>query len=109
MTKLSASPSAATQSASGGNPLLEAWQTPFETPPFARILPDHFLPAFTAAFAKHDAEIVAIKANGAEPTFENTVAALERSGRLLTPPLRRTGLSRPSRTRWRRWSAPAGC
>jgi len=84
MTKLSASPSAATQSPSGGNPLLEAWQTPFETPPFARILPDHFLPAFTAAFAEHDAEIAAIKADGAEPTFENTVAALERSGRLLT-------------------------
>lgn len=84
MTKLSASPSAATQTPSGGNPLLEAWQTPFETPPFAQILPDHFLPAFRTAFAAHDAEIAAIKADPAEPTFENTVAAWERSGRLLT-------------------------
>jgi len=84
VTKLSASPSAATQTPSGGNPLLEAWQTPFETPPFAQILPDHFLPAFRAAFAAHDAEIAAIKADKAEPTFENTVAAWERSGRLLT-------------------------
>ena len=85
MTKPSASPSAVTQSPSGsGNPLLEAWQTPFETPPFERILPDHFPPAFTAAFAEHDAEIAAIKANKDEPTFENTVAAWERSGRLLT-------------------------
>ncbi|EKS30894.1 M3 family metallopeptidase [Afipia felis] len=85
MTKPSASPSAVTQSPSGsGNPLLEAWQTPFETPPFERILPGHFQPAFTAAFAEHDAEIAAIKANKDEPTFENTVAAWERSGRLLT-------------------------
>jgi peptidyl-dipeptidase Dcp len=84
MTKLSASPSAATKTPSGGNPLLEAWQTPFETPPFARILPDHFPPAFRAAFAAHDAEIAAIKADPAAPTFENTVAAWERSGRLLT-------------------------
>jgi len=67
-----------------GNPLLEAWKTPFETPPFERIRPEHFLPAFAEAFAAHDAEIAVIKANKAEPTFENTVAALERAGRLLT-------------------------
>ncbi|MDE2378689.1 MAG: peptidase M3, partial [Bradyrhizobium sp.] len=85
MTKSSASSSAVTQTPSGGgNPLLEAWQTPFETPPFERILPDHFPPAFTAAFAEHDVEIAAIKADAAKPTFENTVAALERAGRLLT-------------------------
>ena len=85
MTKLSVSSSAATQTPAGvGNPLLEAWQTPFETPPFERILPAHFPPAYRAAFAAHDAEIEAIKANTDEPTFENTVAALERSGRLLT-------------------------
>src|SRR3569623_2021234 len=66
MTKLSVSPSAATQTPSGsGNPLLEAWQTPFETPPFERILPEHFPPAYTAAFAEHDAEIAAVKADAA--------------------------------------------
>ncbi len=31
------------------NPLLRPWQTPFETPPFAEILPEHFLPAFERA------------------------------------------------------------
>jgi len=85
MTKSSASSSVATRTLrSGGNPLLDAWQTPFEPPPFERILPDHFPPAYTAAFAEHDAEIAAIKADKADPTFENTVAALERSGRRLT-------------------------
>src|SRR6266481_7859855 len=38
------------------NPLLKAWQTPFETPPFAEINPEHFLPAFEQAFADHAAE-----------------------------------------------------
>ena len=42
------------------NPLLKAWQTPFETPPFAEIAPEHFLPAFEQAFADHAAEIAAI-------------------------------------------------
>ncbi|WP_424628088.1 M3 family metallopeptidase [Bradyrhizobium sp. SYSU BS000235] len=66
------------------NPLLSAWQTPFETPPFDQILPDHFLPAFDKAFADHTAEIEAIKNDPAEPTFDNTIAALERSGKLLS-------------------------
>ena len=42
------------------NPLLKAWQTPFETPPFAEIVPEHFLPAFEQAFADHSAEVAAI-------------------------------------------------
>ena len=44
------------------NPLLQPWQTPFETPPFAEIAPEHFLPAFEQAFADHAAEIAAIAA-----------------------------------------------
>lgn len=66
------------------NPLLMPWKTPFETPPFAEIRPDHFLPAFEKAFAEHAAEIEAIKNDPAEPTFENTIAAQERSGKLLS-------------------------
>lgn len=66
------------------NPLLSAWQTPFETPPFDGIVPEHFLPAFDKAFADHSAEIEAIKNDPAEPTFDNTIAALERSGKLLS-------------------------
>jgi peptidyl-dipeptidase Dcp len=66
------------------NPLLKAWQTPFETPPFAEIAPEHFLPAFVQAFADHSAEIAAIEHDPATPDFANTITALERSGRLLT-------------------------
>src|SRR5881227_1732230 len=66
------------------NPLLRAWQTPFETPPFAEIEPEHFLPAFEQAFADHAAEIAAITHDPTLPDFANTVTALERSGKLLS-------------------------
>src|SRR5712672_128108 len=66
------------------NPLLMAWQTPFETPPFTEIAPAHFMPAFEQAFADHSAEIAAITHAPAVPDFANTITALERSGRLLS-------------------------
>jgi peptidyl-dipeptidase Dcp len=66
------------------NPLLQPWQTPFETPPFANIAPEHFLPAFEQAFADHAAEIAAITHDPSEPDFANTITALERSGKLLS-------------------------
>jgi peptidyl-dipeptidase Dcp len=66
------------------NPLLKVWQTPFETPPFAQITPEHFLPAFEQAFADHTAEIAAITNDPTAPDFANTVTALERSGKLLS-------------------------
>ncbi|MBR1199694.1 M3 family metallopeptidase [Bradyrhizobium sp. AUGA SZCCT0240] len=66
------------------NPLLRPWQTPFETPPFAEILPEHFLPAFEQAFADHAAEVAAITHDPAAPDFANTITALERSGKLLS-------------------------
>jgi peptidyl-dipeptidase Dcp len=65
------------------NPLLKAWQTPFETPPFADIAPEHFLPAFEQAFVDHAAEIAAITHDPSAPDFANTITALERSGKLL--------------------------
>jgi peptidyl-dipeptidase Dcp len=67
--------------ATAGNPLLEAWATPYEMPPFDRILPMHFLPAFEKVFADNLREIDAIANQEAEPTFANTIEALERSGR----------------------------
>src|SRR5436305_2202720 len=66
------------------NPLLKPWQTPFETPPFAAIAPEHFMPAFEQAFADHSAEIAAITHDPATPDFNNTITALERSGKLLS-------------------------
>ncbi|MHC2337487.1 M3 family metallopeptidase [Bradyrhizobium sp. USDA 4454] len=66
------------------NPLLKAWQTPLETPPFAEIKPEHFLPAFEQAFADHSAEVAAITHDPALPDFDNTITALERSGKLLS-------------------------
>ncbi len=65
------------------NPLLKAWQTPFEAPPFDEIAPEHFLPAFEQAFSDHAAEIAAIVNDPSAPDFPNTITALERSGRLL--------------------------
>src|SRR5713101_5704520 len=65
------------------NPFFEAWDTPFELPPFARIRPEHFPPAFERGMTEQLAEIAAIAGSGAAPDFANTVEALERSGRLL--------------------------
>jgi peptidyl-dipeptidase Dcp len=65
------------------NPLLEDWATPYGLPPFEQIAPDHFPSAFTAAFAEHNAEIAAIADNPDPADFDNTIAALERSGRKL--------------------------
>ena len=65
------------------NPLLSEWAGALELPPFETIKPGHFRPAFDHALAEHRAEIDAIAANPAPPHFENTIAALERSGRAL--------------------------
>jgi len=66
------------------NPLLAPWRTPFKTPPFARIAPKHFVPAFRAALREHKAEIAAIAGRSAKPTFANTILALEKSGQTLS-------------------------
>lgn len=65
------------------NPLLAPWTTPFAAPPFDAIRPEHFSPAFDAAMAEHLTEIEAIATNPAPASFENTIAAMERSGRAL--------------------------
>ncbi len=62
------------------NPLLEKWTTPFELPPFDRIKPEHFLPAYQKAIQEELAEVGAIAAAGSQPSFDNTIAALEKSG-----------------------------
>ena len=67
----------------GGNPLDEKWEGRFEMPPFGKIRSEHFSAAFEHSFALHRAEISKITGEAAAPTFENTIAALERSGRRL--------------------------
>lgn len=65
------------------NPLLAEWNTPFGLPPFEQIKPEHYEPAFRVAIEEHKKEIDSIVRNIEEPTFQNTVAALEYSGELL--------------------------
>jgi peptidyl-dipeptidase Dcp len=65
------------------NPLLAPWTGSFEIPPFAAIKPEHFRPAFDRALAAHRAEIDAIAADKAPASFDNTIVALEKSGREL--------------------------
>ena len=72
-----------TQAAAATNPFFEAWTTPDGVPPFDRIAPEHFPPAYARALAEHEAEIAAIAGNPAPPSFDNTIAALELSGRAL--------------------------
>ena len=62
---------------------LTAWKGPLGLPDFARIADDDFKPAFDAALAAHEADIDAIANGKAEPTVENTLAALELSGQPL--------------------------
>lgn len=66
------------------NPLLTPWTGPFDAPPFDRIKPEHFQPAFEVGIEEQLAEIEAVRSNPNPPSFENTIAALELSGRTLT-------------------------
>ena len=63
------------------NPLLSEFQTAFGVPPFDDILPEHFLPAFEYAMEFQYKELDSIVANTESPNFENTIIALDRSGR----------------------------
>ncbi|MFP7364331.1 M3 family metallopeptidase [Corynebacterium callunae] len=63
--------------------LLKPSNLPYQLPDFANIKTEDFLPAFEIALAEHDAEIAGIAANPAEPTWENTIEALERAGQAL--------------------------
>lgn len=66
------------------NPLLEKFNTPFETPPFSKITNQHFKPAFEKAIEWAKEEIDAIVKNSNVPTFQNTIEALEYSGNRLS-------------------------
>ena len=65
------------------NPFLTDSKAPFGAPEFDKIQNEHYLPAFEQGIAEAKAEIDAIVANTEEPTFENTIEAMENSGRTL--------------------------
>lgn len=65
------------------NPLVEEWNTPYQTVPFDKIKAEHFVPALQFAIAQAKQEIDAIANNQAAPTFENTIVALDNSGTLV--------------------------
>ena len=65
------------------NPFLSEWNTPYGIPDFTVVEECHYLPAVEAGIAQQEAEIKAIITNTEEPTFENVVAAYEKSGAIL--------------------------
>ena len=65
------------------NPLLAKYETNFEVPPFDLIKDEHFRPAFKEALRIHEAEVDSILKIEDQPTFANTIVALENSGQLL--------------------------
>ena len=66
------------------NPLLTESTAPFGAPEFDKIKNEHYLPAFEQGIAEAKAEIDAIVANQEEPTFENTIEAMEYAGQTLS-------------------------
>ncbi|MEV4837100.1 M3 family metallopeptidase [Nonomuraea sp. NPDC049486] len=65
------------------NPFFAPSSLPYRLPPFDEIREEHYLPAFERGMAEHLAEVEAIAGSDEPPTFDNTIAALERSGRIL--------------------------
>ncbi|MBO7366135.1 MAG: peptidase M3, partial [Bacteroidales bacterium] len=66
------------------NPFLQEWDTPYGIPPFDKIKTTDYIPAIKAGIEQQQAEVDAIVANPEAPTFENTIAALELSGNILS-------------------------
>lgn len=65
------------------NPFMQEWNTPFNVPPFDKIDTSDYIPAFEEGMRQQNAEIDSIINNSEEPTFENTILAMENSGQLL--------------------------
>ena len=65
------------------NPLLAESSLPYHVPPFDKIKDEHFAPAIEAGMREQLKEVEAVANNSEKPTFDNTIVALERTGRLL--------------------------
>ena len=71
------------QAADTGNPFLSEFEPPYGTPDFDRIKVEHYEPAFLKGIEQQNGEIKAIVENPEEPSFENTIVALDNSGEIL--------------------------
>ncbi|WP_304153021.1 M3 family metallopeptidase [Phocaeicola plebeius] len=71
------------QAADTDNPFLSEFETPYGTPDFDRIKVEHYEPAFLKGIKQQNEEIKAIVENPDEPSFENTIVALDNSGEIL--------------------------
>lgn len=71
------------QDKTDSNPLLSKFDTPYQTPPFDKIKHEHYMPALDSAISLARHEIDAIISNPEEPSFQNTIEALDHSGKLL--------------------------
>ncbi|MBK5721028.1 M3 family metallopeptidase [Dysgonomonas sp. Marseille-P4677] len=71
------------QKEASDNPFFSEFSTPNGVPPFDKIKAEHFLPAFEEGMKQHNIEIDSIVNNPEAPTFENTIVALDESGRML--------------------------
>ena len=72
------------QAADTGNPFLSEFETPYGTPDFDHIKVEHYEPAFLKGIEQQNEEIKAIVENPEEPSFENTIVALDNSGEILS-------------------------
>ncbi len=88
----------ALQAQSDANPLLTKSPLPYQLPPFEQIKDEHFAPAFELGMAEELKEVEAIASNPAQPTFDNTIVALERTGELLGRASRAFGILTASLT-----------
>lgn len=67
-----------------GNPFFSAYNTPFDVPPFEKIVAKHYMPAFEKGMAQGKEGLEKILKNTEEPTFQNTITPLDTLGKLLT-------------------------
>ena len=89
------------------NPLLQDWDTPFQIAPFDKISDDDFAPALDEALQTHRMEIDAIADCEYDPTFSNTIEALEEAGSQRRCSLRISLTSQATRSCLRAWP-PSG-
>ena len=72
------------ETSAADNPFFAEYDTPFQVPPFDLIKPEHFIPGYEKGMEQEKAEIEALAGNPGPPTFDNTIVALDRAGKLLS-------------------------